>query len=404
MNRRTAARLLLAMLLPLVLGGCWERRELNEMAFVLGMGIDKAEAGYRVSLQVVIPSAISSQVAGGAGSGGVPVVEYAFTVPTIYETLRKFNLVSSRSAYLGHIRVLVFGEELAREGLGETLDVLKRSRESRMDFYVMVARNTSAENVLKVLTPLDKIPASKLFNALDKSYRISAKTVAVSLDEFIEDLLAEGNNPVLTGVELSGEADKGEKKGNVEQTTPEVRLRYESVAVFRKDRMLGWLKDQETVGYNYLTNKVVKNSGSVAGEDGKPIVVESLQTSTKRKVRMIGGEPHIFIDATLTSNIQEVFSTDNLEAERQIEKIERKAEEVLVTKMKNAYEGITQRFNTDIFGFGQIIYQKSPKAWYRLQQKHGDDYLRSLPVHYKAKVTINRIGTIDRTILDEIKE
>lgn len=62
---RGALRLMIALQFTLVLSGCWERKELNEVAFVLGIGIDKAETGYTVSMQVVIPSAISSQSNGG---------------------------------------------------------------------------------------------------------------------------------------------------------------------------------------------------------------------------------------------------------------------------------------------------------------------------------------------------
>lgn len=80
------------LLLPMLLSGCWERKELNELAFVLGLGLDKAEDGYKVSMQVVIPSSITSQSAGGSGGSGVPVVLYSFKVKTIYESLRKFNL------------------------------------------------------------------------------------------------------------------------------------------------------------------------------------------------------------------------------------------------------------------------------------------------------------------------
>lgn len=53
------------------------------------------------------------------------MVVYKFTVPTFYDALRKLNLDSSRSSYLGHIRVLVIGEELARTGVGEILMYLK---------------------------------------------------------------------------------------------------------------------------------------------------------------------------------------------------------------------------------------------------------------------------------------
>lgn len=280
---RGILQLMIALQFTLVLSGCWERKELNEIAFVLGIGIDKAEKGYTVSMQVVIPSAISSQSTGGGGGTGVPVVVYKFTVPTFYDAQRMLNLDSSRTSYLGHIRVLVIGEELARSGVGEILDVFKRSREPRMDFYVMVARGTTASDVLNVLTPMDKLPANKLFSSLDNSYKDSAKTVAVTLDDFIENLLSQGENPVLTGVEVMGNPKDGEEKSNVERTTPKTRLEYHTVAVFRKDKLIGWLNEGETIGYNYINDKVTAHSGPIAGEDGKPIVIEAIQASTKRK-------------------------------------------------------------------------------------------------------------------------
>ncbi|AIQ59108.1 Ger(x)C family spore germination protein [Paenibacillus borealis] len=391
------------LLLPMLLSGCWERKELNELAFVLALGLDKAESGYKVSMQVVIPSSITSQGAGGSGAGGVPVVTYNFTVPTIYESLRKFNLVSSRSPYLGHIRVLVIGEELAREGVGETLDVLKRSREPRMDFYVMVAHKTTAENILKVLTPLDRLPANKLFNALDKSYKISSKTVAVTLDKFIEDLLYEGENPVLTGVEVQGDPEAGGEKGNIERTSPKARLHYDSVAVFKKDKLIGWMDENETVGYNYVIDGVTKNTGHIK-DNGSLVIVEGLSSTTRRKVKIIGGEPHIYLKVEAVCNVEEVEGSDKLDTESKIKYLEEETEERIVARMKQSVENMKERFNVDIFGFGQSIYRTSPKTWAKLQEQNKEGYLQAMTIHYDASVTINRIGTIDNSFLDDIKE
>ncbi|MGN7760910.1 Ger(x)C family spore germination protein [Paenibacillus sp. 22594] len=401
---RTFSMLLFAVLGPLLLSGCWERTELNEMAFVLGMGLDKAESGYRVTMQVVIPSAISSQTVGGSGGGGVPVVVSSFTVPTIYEADRQYSLLSSRDIYKGHIRVLVIGEELAHAGIAEALDVFQRSREPRNDYYVMVAKDATAEEVLKVLTPLDKLPANKLFYAMEKSHKSSARTVAVPLNEFIENMIYEGINPVLTGVELSGSAKEGEMMSNLDKSTPRTKLQYRSVAVFKKDKMIGWLKDNEVVGYNYISNRVNHSSGPVKGDDGKPIVIEALHTSTKRKVKIIDGEPHIFIHVKAECNVEEVESKDNLESEKVITELEKKTEERIIFLMKSAVEQINEDFNLDIMGFGQLIYRAKPKVWARLQQQKGDDYLKSLPIHYSASVSITRIGVTDKSFIGDIKE
>ncbi|MNY82455.1 hypothetical protein D3C86_2245600 [compost metagenome] len=55
-------------------------------------------------------------------------------------------------------------------------------------------------------------------------------------------------------------------------------------------------------------------------------------------------------------------------------------------------------------GFGQMIYRAKPQAWAKLQQRKGEDYLKSLPVHYSASASITRIGVTDKSFIDDIKE
>lgn len=394
---------MVALIAPLLLSGCWERRELNELAFVLGMGIDKADAGYRVTMQVVIPSSLSAPNVGGTG-GGVPILVKSLTVPTVYEAEKQFSLMNSRTAYFGHIRVLVIGEELARAGIGEVLDVLKRSREPRNDFYAIVAKGTTAEEVLQILTPLDKLPANKLFNSLDQSYKVTSRTVAIPLNRFIEVLISRGINPVLTGVEITGNVGEGNKKNNVEESVPNTGMQFQNVAVFKGDKMIGWLNGDETIGFNYINNNVDSNSGPVIGDDGQPIVIEALQTTTKRKVKIIDGEPHIYIHVKAVCNVEDVQSSDNLEDERVIRQLEKKSEERIIMRMKSTVKHINNKFNVDILGFGQSIYHASPGTWERLQRTQKETYLQSLPVHFTASVTINRIGVIDKSFVKDIEE
>ncbi|MNW60069.1 hypothetical protein D3C74_380270 [compost metagenome] len=168
--------------------------------------------------------------------------------------------------------------------------------------------------------------------------------------------------------------------------------------------MIGWLNDNETIGYNYITDKVVKASGPIPGDDGRPIVIEALHTSTKRKVKIIGGEPHIYIHVQAECNIEEVQSRDNLESEKVITELEKKTEERIISRMESAVKQVNKDYNVDIMGFGQMIYRAEPQAWARLQQRKGEDYLKSLPIHYAASVSITRIGVTDNSFIKDIKE
>lgn len=49
----------ISLALILLLTGCWNRNELNELSIVLAMGIDKKDDLYEVSLQVVNPNQMS---------------------------------------------------------------------------------------------------------------------------------------------------------------------------------------------------------------------------------------------------------------------------------------------------------------------------------------------------------
>ncbi|WP_028592563.1 Ger(x)C family spore germination protein [Paenibacillus massiliensis] len=397
---RWQAMLFLPLTLSLFLTGCWERQELNELAFIVGVGIDKLGDKYNVSMQAVIPS----EVAGKSSGYSTPVTIYQNTVDNVYDALREFTLMSPRQSYLGHIRVLIIGEELAREGISPVLDVFKRSREPRMDFYVMVARDSQAAEILSVLTPLEKLPANKLFNSLDRSSKATATTTTATLDQIIEDLFARGLSPVLTGVIIDGGVGEGMEHSNVESVEPKTKLRYRGIAIFQKDKMVGWLDEKEAIGYNYMTDKVVTNTGFVMGTDDRPIIMEALRTSTDREVKFIDGRPHIYIKVKTISNVQDVPSEMDIGTTEAMNYLTKEAEEKTVKLMQTAYNRILSKYNIDAMGFGHLIYQHNPQAWFKFRGKYGDDYLAEIPVHFSAKIRITRIGTLDKSFRSEVKE
>ena len=174
---------------------------MNELGISVGIGIDKAGKGYRVSAQVVDPG----EVASGKSSGNrTSVTLYEATGDTVTEAIRKMTTISPRVIYLAHLRVLVIGESLARAGIEKPLDLFSRDPEVRTDFFIVIAKGSSAKDVLKILTPLEKIPVNKLYMSLATSQKEWAPTTTITLDELMSDIISEGTNPVLTGVKVTG--------------------------------------------------------------------------------------------------------------------------------------------------------------------------------------------------------
>ncbi len=120
--------LLIALLFLTLLAGCWDKKELNDLAIAVGLAIDKSEGGYKLSTQIVNPSEVSPQ----ANSSGItPVTVRSKQGKTMYEAIRRLSLTNSRRIYTSHLRLLVISEEVAKEGITEVLDYLSRDKDFR---------------------------------------------------------------------------------------------------------------------------------------------------------------------------------------------------------------------------------------------------------------------------------
>lgn len=130
--RRLALCLIIGMLIPL-LAGCWDRNELNEISLVVGLGLDKVDDKYKVSVQLVNPSRVAPKA--GVSSNASPVVTFEESGKTLPEALRRMEVQVPRKLYFAHLRMIVLGEELAKSGISKPLDFISRNPQMRTDFF-----------------------------------------------------------------------------------------------------------------------------------------------------------------------------------------------------------------------------------------------------------------------------
>lgn len=63
--RRSVMMICVLTLMTTLLSGCWSRKELGDLAVAIGLGIDKSDKGYRVTVQIVAPSMAAASTGGG---------------------------------------------------------------------------------------------------------------------------------------------------------------------------------------------------------------------------------------------------------------------------------------------------------------------------------------------------
>jgi len=386
----------------LVLGtGCWNRIELNELAIAVAMGVDKTGDQFKVSAQIVNPGEVAPKKGGG---GNLPIATYTSTGDTLLEALRKMTTQSPRKIYAAHLRLFVIGEELAKEeGIGRTLDLLSRDQELRTDFFIIVSKGTTAAQVLKIVSiPLEKIPANKIFSSLEVSEKAWAVTSTQTLDEVITDLVSKGKNPLLTGLEITGEVKRGETKENMEMTSPPAVLHIASLAAFKKDKLIGWLNETESKGVNYINDEVKSTVVTFPCSKEGVVGVELIRTKSKITSHVKNGKPEINVTVETEANLAEVECGEvDLTKNNTIDDLETKTEREIKKNIEAALNKAQKEYKVDLFGFGEAIRREDPVFWKKVKNNWDQEFV-DLSIQVKVDVKIRRIGTIGNSFLNEL--
>lgn len=387
------------LILSLVLTGCWDRRELNEIAITLALGIDKVDEEFQLTAQVVVPSEVSMK----QSSGRSTVTLFQADGETIFEAFRKMTIDSPRKIYPGHLRMLVIGEELAKAGVSESLDLLSRDWELRSDFYVVVAKDNTAAEILNVTTPIESIPANKMFNTLKTSEENWAVTKGVTLDELLGDLITDGKAAVLTGIQVFGNREVGSSKQNVESITPATQIQYDYLAVFKKDKLVGWLNESESKGYNYIIDSVKSTVASISCPEEGKVSIEVINSKSELKGKINKGEPEVNITIEVEGNVGAVECHIDLKDTKAIDALEKSYEKELKEIIHQTIETVQKQYQTDIFGFGQAIHRSNPKTWKKIKNQW-DEIFPELTVNVEVDMKIYHTGTVSNSFLQKLEE
>lgn len=392
-------KILLLLGLTLLLTGCWDKRELNELAITMALGIDKADGGYKVSAQVVVPSELSSK----GGPGFSQIVLFQATGRTVDDALRKLTKESPRIIYPGHLQMLVFGEALAEEGIGKALDYMSRNWEIRADYYVAVARDNTAESVLNVQTPLENLPSNNMFNTLQKAEENNSTTTGIKLTDFIGDLERSGQEPVLTGIIITGDEKSGSSKQNLESIIPPTRLMYEGLAIFKEDKLIGWLDEYDARGYNGITNHVKRAVSTIACPKEGELNLEIQKYQANMKSKTVNSSPTIDMQVNVNANVGAIECFIDVRKEGTLKELEKTFENQIKENLQHTIKTVQNDFNSDVFGFGATIYKHQPKEWKKLKDNWKEEF-PNLQVNIDVSVKIGHLGAIDNSFLQNMKD
>lgn len=389
-------KLVIVTILLFLTTGCWNYRELENLAIVGGIGIDKAENGFVITIEVINPKkAGSSPQSGGGSSEETSTVIYKTEAPTIREALTKTVLESPKKFYIGHMSLLVISEEVAKNGINDFIDFFVRDTESRKVFTMVVVKEHKAEDVLKILEHLQSITASNIQQRFDTVTKYYGSISNESFDEVLMCLYTEGREPTVASIAIEGSVEEGSKNENLSSTAPKGSIIIDGAAIFKKDKLVGYLDSKESIFYSMIRSKVTSTNLSFPCDNKDnygAVVIDNL--SNEYTVEKTKDGPLAKITISGNGAIAGYNCNIDMQDPKSVDKMEKMINKELETQLKHVISKV-QKLNADIFGFAEQLYRNSNAYWKTLK----DDWDKIYPtVKYevKGKIKVERISsTID---------
>ena len=379
MNRKLRLLIVHLSICLIMLTGCWNYREIEKMAIVAGVAIDKENGEYLLTAEIIKTSGekevkTSSQTVEGKGE-------------TIFDAVRNVIETSGKKLYWSHAKVIIISQDIAREGIVQAIDWLNRDQETRMSLDLLISKEKTAKEVLKN-KGVAEISAFKLYDTLTAEKNLS-KAPRTAIYELVNTLAGSGKSATLPSVGCS--ITQGERTSDLSGT-----------AMFHRDKLIDFLSGDDTKYFLFAIGKV-KGGLLVQKQDNvdRPfnVSIEILKDLTKTKVKPVysDGKLSMKMNIDVNASLGEIGGSDNLIGRPQQDDLKKEIEETLRANVLRVIKKVQQEYGSDIFGFGSIIKGDMPELWKGIE-KDWDTMFAALDVDVNVHLTIIQSGLESKSI------
>lgn len=399
-------------------------RRIEHLAYVLVLGIDKGEkARLKISTQFINVSSSSS----GASSDSSQIVLTSCEANSMFSGLNLLNSYIGKEINLAHCSVVVFSEEIAKEGISSEIYSLINNEEIRSSANIVVTNCKAYDYINNSKPNLENI-TSKYFDTFDITSKLTGYFSNITLGDFFNRLSERNSDPiaVLGGLNSTARSEENKSSSNSskesssssnsgnsdningetlnsnsssqdveDQEKQEIETTQNSlvagkssivggrgtenlgIAIFSGDKYIGELTVWESICHSLIINSI--DTCIISVED--PLVKSKqleIQLSPNKKSKITSnienGAININIELNLIANIISLNSNINYEDTDTINKISTATQNRLNDELNKYFDKTARKYNVDIDKYYLSILKYFP------YQKNFDDF------NYKEKL------------------
>ena len=364
--------------------GCWNYKELNEYSIVTGISIDKIEDQYKVSVL------ISNVPKGGSGndnsSPNSEIVVYEGKGQSISEALKDIGLISPKELYLNSFYVMVISEDVAKDGINNVLDFFLKYSSSRNNFNIIISKDCTAKDTLKIMTSITNFPSQSISDNLKTTTKLQGAIKTVSFDDLISAIINDGIDPTISTITIVGNIEEGFTKENLESSEPKAYVKLDNLAIFKGDKLIDFANHSESIGINILDNQINEMYFKVE-IDNSFVILDTINFKSKLETNVINNVPKVTINLNGEARIIESHGDIDLQNKEVLDKIRRLSND----KVKNfVYDAIKLEINTksDFIGIGKNLYENNFR-YYNKVKNNLYDILDKIQFNIYSDLIIN---------------
>ena len=368
----TFKKLILLFACIIFLVGCAEQKILERISLTTLVGFDLADDDKLAATAVIrqinpdLESKIELQSATALTSRGAR---------------SKIDLKTSKTIGSGQLRVVLYGEELAKVGLNENIHILKMNSEISNATYMASVEgdlNELLEYKYENISDLGQHIYQLIKYNVDKQYIISSTLHEINRDKL--SFIGSYSMPIL------------EREEN--------NIKISGIAFFNEGKIVGKLPAEESIYILMVKEKThsgtleleipittLKKSPSDSSER-LPIAIDSI--NSKRKIKLVDpAVPEFNLTIKIDCRLLEVDSDMSMDNPSIIHKLEKEINKKIESEINRIID-YSHEIDTDIFQFGE--YYKAQNRNADIDKKKWDEMFSEMKVNVTVKTTIIRDG------------
>ncbi|RKD30920.1 Ger(x)C family spore germination protein [Thermohalobacter berrensis] len=371
-------KIVLIFLITVLLGGCWDKIEINERAFVFAIGIDKFKPknmnGAEEKRYIITYAFPNVKTLADQGGDEKPRFVIRSIGQNMFQVSDILTTRSNRTMFFGHTKVIIISEDVARDPIAfrEVIDGLERYHAIGRKVDVLISKET-AKKAIDIVPDFEPVTGSYLRGILTAKKR-SARFTPTTLGDIGANM--HGGGSILIPMVTPGETD----------------LKVAGAAIIKNYRLIGWLGEKENRSVMFVKGEVEREDITTKYKDITiAYSVENVESNKTAKVEDGKIKVGIFVNIEGFIERYRFDAKQDLLDDKILQEIEKSLQNTIAKEIKGTIRKLQEEFSADVIGIEDYLSKFKPDIWEQVED-NWNEVFKDIIIDVEVDVKVRRIG------------